>query len=91
MCISNQEEAGEESPGTDKHQRVQEDVLDSALQWGEAELERCQDHVGIEGDETTKETHPAEVIGREITQERLNLTVCAYSLVVVGVILLLNK
>ncbi|XP_010138785.1 PREDICTED: nesprin-2-like, partial [Buceros rhinoceros silvestris] len=56
-----QQEAGEESPGRDKHKRVQEDVLDSALQGGEAELERCQDHIGIEGDETTKEPHPAEV------------------------------
>lgn len=84
FCISNQEEAGEESPGTDKHKRVQEDVLDSALQGGEAELERCQDHIGIEDDESTKETHPAEVTGHEITQERLNLMVCVYSLVAVG-------
>ncbi|XP_075568151.1 nesprin-2 [Pelecanus crispus] len=55
-----QGEADKESPSMDKHDRVQEDVLDDAVQGGEAELERHQDGVGIEGDETRKETHPAE-------------------------------
>lgn len=53
----------------EKHDRVQEDVLDNAVQGGEAELERHQDGVGIEGCETRKETHPAEVTGHEVTQE----------------------
>ncbi|XP_059675230.1 nesprin-2 [Gavia stellata] len=53
-----QGEADKESPGLDKHGRVQEDVLDNAIQGGEAELERHQDGVGIEGDETRKETGP---------------------------------
>ncbi|KAM6392914.1 nesprin-2 [Pluvialis apricaria] len=53
-------EADKESPGMDKHDRLQENVLDNAAQGGEAELERHQDGVGIEGDETRKETHPAE-------------------------------
>lgn len=69
MYFSNQGEADKESPGTDKHDRVQEDVLDNAVQGGEAGLERYQDDVGFEGDETRKETHPAEVIGHEITRE----------------------
>ncbi|XP_075359888.1 nesprin-2 isoform X3 [Mycteria americana] len=55
-----QGEADKESPGMDKHNRVQEDVLDNAVQGSEAELERHQDGVGIEGDETRNETHPAE-------------------------------
>ncbi|KAM9652315.1 nesprin-2 isoform 3-T5 [Morphnus guianensis] len=55
-----QGEADKESPGMEKHDRVQEDVLDNAVQGGEAELERHQDCVGIEGGETRKETHPAE-------------------------------
>ncbi|XP_076201734.1 nesprin-2 isoform X1 [Aptenodytes patagonicus] len=55
-------EADKESPGMDKHDRVQEDVLGNAVQGGEASsyLERYQDGVGFEGDETRKETHPAE-------------------------------
>ncbi|KAM6273721.1 nesprin-2-like [Porphyrio hochstetteri] len=53
-------DADKESPGMDIHERVQEDVLDGAVQGGEAEPERHQDGVGIEGDETRKETHPAE-------------------------------
>ncbi|XP_017663045.1 PREDICTED: nesprin-2 isoform X2 [Lepidothrix coronata] len=52
-------EADKESPGMDKRDRVQEDVLDSAVLSGEAELERHQDGVRSEG-ETRKETHPAE-------------------------------
>ncbi|XP_071413447.1 nesprin-2 isoform X2 [Pithys albifrons albifrons] len=55
-----QGETDEESPGVDTHDRVQEDVLDSAVLGGEAELETHQDGVGIEGDETRKGTHPAE-------------------------------
>lgn len=69
MYFSNQGEADKESPGMEKHDRVQEDVLDNAVQGGEAELERHQDGVGIEGGETRKETHPAEVTGHEVTQE----------------------
>ncbi|XP_065694805.1 nesprin-2 isoform X2 [Patagioenas fasciata] len=55
-----QGEADKGSPGTDKHERVQEDVLDNAVQGGEAQVERHQDGVGIEGDETRTETHLAE-------------------------------
>ncbi|KAM9290997.1 nesprin-2 [Morus bassanus] len=55
-----QGKADKESPGTDKHERVQEDVLDNAVQGDEAELERRQDGVGIESDESRKETCPAE-------------------------------
>ncbi|XP_065491707.1 nesprin-2 isoform X2 [Caloenas nicobarica] len=55
-----QGEADKEIPGTDKHERVQEDVLDNAVQGGEAEVERHLDGVGIEGDETRMETHLAE-------------------------------
>lgn len=51
----------------DKHDRVQEDLLDSAVLGGEAELERHQDGVGTESDETRKETCPVEVSGHEIT------------------------
>ncbi|XP_037249263.1 nesprin-2 isoform X1 [Falco rusticolus] len=53
-------EVDKESPGMDKHEKVQEDILDNTVQGGEAELERHQDGVGIEGDETRKDTHPAE-------------------------------
>lgn len=66
LYFSNQGEADKESPGMDKHDRVQEDILDNVTQGGEAELERHQDGVGIEGDETRKETHPAEVTRHEI-------------------------
>lgn len=69
LCSSNQGEADKESPGTDKHERVQEDVLDDAVQGGEPQVKRRQDGVGIEGDETRTETHLAEVTGHEITQE----------------------
>ncbi|XP_009990126.1 PREDICTED: nesprin-2-like, partial [Tauraco erythrolophus] len=55
-----QGEAGKESPAMDKRDKAQEDVLDNAVQGGEADLERRQYGVGIEGDETRKETHPAE-------------------------------
>ncbi|NXI70462.1 SYNE2 protein, partial [Anseranas semipalmata] len=55
-----QQEADKEGPGMDKHDEVQEDLLDSAVQSGEAELERHQDGVGTEGDETRKETCPVE-------------------------------
>ncbi|NXC37840.1 SYNE2 protein, partial [Penelope pileata] len=53
-----QEEADKESPDVDKHDGVQEDLLDSAVQGSEAELERHQNGVSIEGDETRKETIP---------------------------------
>lgn len=66
LYFSNQGEADKESPGMDKHDSVQEDILDNATQGGEAELERHQDGVGIEGDETRKETHSAEVTRHEI-------------------------
>ncbi|KAM6073754.1 nesprin-2 [Chlamydotis macqueenii] len=55
-----QEEADKVSQGMNKHDRVQEDVLENADQGGGAELERHQDGVGIEGVETRKEAHPAE-------------------------------
>ncbi|XP_009068906.1 PREDICTED: nesprin-2-like, partial [Acanthisitta chloris] len=55
-----QVKADKESPGMDKHDRVGEDVLDSLVLGDDAELERHQDGVGIEGDETRKEAHPAE-------------------------------
>ncbi|XP_030338707.1 nesprin-2 isoform X2 [Strigops habroptila] len=55
-----QGDADKESPRMDKHDRVQEEVLDNAVQGGEAELERHQDDVDIEGDETRKATHAAE-------------------------------
>ncbi|NXK56413.1 SYNE2 protein, partial [Chauna torquata] len=55
-----QEEADKESPGIDKHDGVQEDLLDNAVQGGEADLERHQDGAGIEGDETRKETRSVE-------------------------------
>lgn len=51
----------------DKRDRVQEDLLDSAVPGGEAELERHQDGVGIDSDETRKETCPVEVSGHEMT------------------------
>ncbi|XP_057272197.1 nesprin-2 isoform X1 [Pezoporus wallicus] len=55
-----QGDANKESPSMEKHGRVQDEVLDSAVQGGEAELERHQNGVGIEGDDTRKATHPAE-------------------------------
>ncbi|XP_054681925.1 nesprin-2 isoform X1 [Grus americana] len=55
-----QGKADKESPGMDKHDRVQEDVLDNVVHGGEAELERHQDGVGVEGDETRKEARLAE-------------------------------
>ncbi|KAM6130878.1 nesprin-2 [Pterocles gutturalis] len=55
-----QRETDNESPGMDKHDRVQENILDDMVQGGEAELERHQDGVGTEGGETRNETCPAE-------------------------------
>ncbi|KAL2304033.1 hypothetical protein Nmel_009323 [Mimus melanotis] len=55
-----QEEADEENPDMDRPDRFQEDVLDSAVLGGEAELERHQDGVGIEGDESREKAHPAQ-------------------------------
>ncbi|KAJ7412926.1 nesprin-2 isoform X1 [Pitangus sulphuratus] len=55
-----QGEADKESPGVHKQDRVQEDVLDSAVLGAEAGLERHKDGVRSEGDEARKETHPAE-------------------------------
>ncbi|XP_027529961.1 nesprin-2 [Neopelma chrysocephalum] len=63
-----QGEADKESPGMDKRDRVQEDVLDGAVLSGEAELERHQDGVRSEG-ETRKETHPAEEKPSDIKNE----------------------
>ncbi|XP_014807094.1 PREDICTED: nesprin-2 isoform X2 [Calidris pugnax] len=65
-----QGQVDKESPGMDRHDRVQEDVLDNAAQSGEAELERHQDGVGIEGDETRKETHSAEDTGAEVVVQK---------------------
>lgn len=75
----------------DRADRFQEDVLDSAVLGGEAELERHQDGVGIEGDESRRKAHPAQVTGHEITPEGLNLRVFVSSSVAVGVILLRNE
>ncbi|XP_063015844.1 nesprin-2 isoform X4 [Melospiza melodia melodia] len=55
-----QEEADKENPDMDRADRFQEDVLDSADLGGEAEMERPQDGVGIEGDESGREAHPAQ-------------------------------
>ncbi|XP_053922750.1 nesprin-2 [Cuculus canorus] len=59
-CVLIHGEADKENPGMDEHDRVQEDFLDSAVHSAEAELERYRDGLGIEDDETRKETHPAE-------------------------------
>ncbi|XP_030307946.1 nesprin-2 [Calypte anna] len=53
-------EVDQESPGMDKHNGVQEDILDNAIQGGEAELERHQDGINIESDETRKKTCSAK-------------------------------
>ncbi|XP_032044123.1 nesprin-2 isoform X1 [Aythya fuligula] len=81
-----QEEADKESPSMDKHDRVQEDLLDSAVQGGEAELERHQDGVGTESDETRKETCPVEQNNEKLidvknqsykeVMEKIQQTVC---------------
>ncbi|XP_054017708.1 nesprin-2 [Dryobates pubescens] len=55
-----QEEAGKESPGMDKHDRVREDALDNVVQGGEVELGKHQDGVDTEDEETRNETHPAQ-------------------------------
>ncbi|RMB98642.1 hypothetical protein DUI87_24859 [Hirundo rustica rustica] len=55
-----QGETDKENPAVDKPDRIQEDVLDSAVLGGEAELGRHQDGVGIEGDQSRKKTHPAQ-------------------------------
>ncbi|KAM7024204.1 nesprin-2 isoform 2-T2 [Acridotheres tristis] len=55
-----QEEADKENPDMDRPDRFQEDVLDSAVLDGEAELERYQDGVGIEVDESREKAHPAQ-------------------------------
>uniref|UniRef100_A0A8C3V6R4 Nesprin-2 n=1 Tax=Catharus ustulatus TaxID=91951 RepID=A0A8C3V6R4_CATUS len=55
-----QEEADKESPDMDRPDRFQEDVLDSAVLRGEAELEKLQDGVGIEGDKSGEKAHPAQ-------------------------------
>lgn len=59
----------------DRPDRFQEDVLDSAVLGGEADLERHQDGVVIEGDESREKAHPAQVTGHEITPGGLNLRV----------------
>ncbi|XP_061854786.1 nesprin-2 isoform X2 [Colius striatus] len=55
-----QGKADTESQGSDKHDGVQEDILDNAVQSGEAELEKHRDDVDTEGDETRREACPAE-------------------------------
>ncbi|KAI1237534.1 Nesprin-2, partial [Lamprotornis superbus] len=55
-----QEEADKENPDMDRPDRFQEDVLDSAVLGGEAELERHQDGVGVEVDESREKAHPAQ-------------------------------
>ncbi|XP_069712839.1 nesprin-2 [Phaenicophaeus curvirostris] len=50
-----QGETDKESLGMDERDRIQEDILDNVVHSGKAELERHQDGVGIEGDETRKE------------------------------------
>lgn len=75
----------------DRPDRFQEDLLDSAVLRGEAELEKLQDGVGIEGDESGEKAHPAQVTGHEITPEWLNLGLCVSSVVAVGMILLRNE
>ncbi|XP_005047765.1 PREDICTED: nesprin-2 [Ficedula albicollis] len=57
-----QEEADKENPDMDRADKFQEDVVDSAVLGGEAELERHQDGVGIEGDESSEKTHPAQKV-----------------------------
>lgn len=74
-----------------KADRVQEDVLDSAVLGGDTELERHQAGVDIEGDESREKSHPAQVTGHEITPEGWNLRVYVSSLVAVGMILLRNE
>lgn len=86
LYFSKQGDADKESPSMDKHGRVQDEVLDNAVQGGEAELERHQDGVGIEGDDTGKATHPSEVTGQEIMQRWLSLRVY-----VVGIPLINSK
>ncbi|NXX79168.1 SYNE2 protein, partial [Urocolius indicus] len=49
-----------ESQGCDKHDGVQEDVLDNAFQSGETEVEKHRNAVDTEGGETRRETCPAE-------------------------------
>lgn len=75
----------------DRADRFQEDVLDSAVLGGEAELERHQHGVGIEGDESREKTHPAQVTGHEIAPEGLNLRMFVSSSVAVGMIPLRNE
>ncbi|XP_015486173.1 nesprin-2 isoform X3 [Parus major] len=55
-----QGETDKESPDMDKPDRIQEGVLDSAVLGGKAELERHQDGVAIEGDQSREKTHPAQ-------------------------------
>ncbi|XP_063189611.1 nesprin-2 isoform X1 [Chroicocephalus ridibundus] len=81
-----QGEVDKESPGMDEHNRVQEDILDNVAQSGEGELERHQDGVSIEGDETRKETHPAEEKPSDVENqsyredvEQVQQTVCQKS------------
>ncbi|XP_014105243.1 PREDICTED: nesprin-2 isoform X1 [Pseudopodoces humilis] len=55
-----QGETDKESPDMDKPDRIQEDVLDSAVLGGKAELERHQDGVAFEGGQSREKTHPAQ-------------------------------
>lgn len=78
LRFSNQGETDKENPDMDTPDRIHEDVLDSAVLGGEAELGRHQHGVGIEGDQSRRKTHPAQVTGHEITPEGLNLRVYIY-------------
>ncbi|XP_058716797.1 nesprin-2 [Poecile atricapillus] len=55
-----QAETDKESPDMDKPDRIQENILDNAVLGGKAELERHQDGVAIEGDQSREKTHPAQ-------------------------------
>ncbi|XP_051477330.1 nesprin-2 isoform X2 [Apus apus] len=67
---TSQREADKEILGMEKQDRVQEDVLDNAIQCGEAELERHQDAIDIEGDEARKEACPAKDTGAEVVVQK---------------------
>ncbi|XP_063255607.1 nesprin-2 [Prinia subflava] len=64
-----QGETDKEHPDMDKPDRIQEDVVDSAVLGGEAELGRHQDGVGIEGDQSRKKTHPAQEEPRDVENQ----------------------
>ncbi|XP_064278968.1 nesprin-2 isoform X2 [Passer domesticus] len=63
------QEADKENPDMDRADRSQEDVLDSAILGGEAELERHLDGVGIEGVESRKKIHPAQEEPKDVENQ----------------------